>query len=430
MSLPDSLLATLNALPPDQIGPVLDAIQSRAPGAIQAHRLTKETGPENPFTRGRMRSDEFPDTLTPIERLWFGFYKGCLSYLCGETGAGKSSLLYAIMVHAALNEPLWNVLFGLHHPLKILYIDPENSGNFDSGQPGLCLQKLQRIGHGKPVNLHFHDGQGVNLSKPAHSAALEDFVGNERYDVVVLDPIINLFGTKDENDNAEAGAQFAALKQLAKTTNAAICAVHHTGRDGSGIFGRGATARLGASDVGMVLRVRGTQDEIDDDYGVGELMPRNDFVRLQMVKNRMEPGKASLFLRMAGDDRFERVIFDDWKNAAQAGKSPAAPGASDVSKLYQAKDEIQTLLADRRERDAKEIIEAMKSEGIGIVSAREALKELVEDKMITAKRNGRSVLYLFNDDGSPAKENEHHHKTSEPETKDWEDVSEPLCLQL
>lgn len=333
-----------------------------------------------PFRRGRMKASELPETSGETDRIWFGLYPGSLVYLCGETGAGKSSVLYNVVIHAARNEPLWAIPFGRKRPIKVLYVDPENSGNFDDGRPGLCLEKVLRIGQGRPELLEFQDGQGVNLSLPDHMDDLEQIIKEEGFELIILDPIINLFGTKDENDNAEAGNQFTLLKSLAKRTNCCIVAIHHTGRDGSGIFGRGATARLGAADVGLILRVRGEQEDLDDDYGTGVLRDRDDKVRLQMVKNRIEPGKASIFLQMDGQDRFSRVGFSEWKSAGRGSERPA--------KKVVAEEEIYTFLLDNERYTADAIITAMAKEEIGQNSVRSALAKLVKEGILTSSREG------------------------------------------
>ena len=54
----------------------------------------------------------------------------------------------------------------------------------------------------------------------------------------------------------------------------------------------------------MVFRVRQKGDQTDDDFSSSR-QDRSDMCRLQIVKNRLE-GKGSLFLKMAGQDRFER----------------------------------------------------------------------------------------------------------------------------
>jgi energy-coupling factor transporter ATP-binding protein EcfA2 len=402
----EQVIAAIKSMPPEWTGTVLGAVEGRAPGAIEAYRakiLAEKTGKANksPFARGWRKASEFKDEIAPIVRIWFGLYPGALVLLIGETGAGKSSLLYNICIHAARNEALWGIDYGLHRPLKILYIDPENSGNYDSDDGGLSQQKVLRIGQGKPELLQFHDGQGVNLSLVEHWTAFEEFLELERPDIVVLDPIINLFGTKDENDNAEAGRQFSLLQLLAKRLNICIVAVHHTGRDGSGIFGRGATARLGNSDVGIVMRVKGNTEDVDDDFGKEDdgTPPVMEIVRCQIVKNRKEPaGKASLFLAKIGNDQFERRGFEDWKSAG----SVWTPGSgAKPSKREAAEEEIYQTLLGGGWQPGDGLIAAVKREGIGERNIRAALAKLERDGTIEKGRmgNGNTLSYRLKPQG-------------------------------
>ena len=413
----EEMLALINEnTDPNLAQTLLCTLDTRHPGIVKAFQATHSRPGEarNPFDRGIRKASEFPDEIPPIQPLWFGLYPSALIYLCGETGAGKSSLLYNILIHAARNEALWGIAFGIKRPLKVLYLDPENSGDFDTDRPGLCEQKIHRIGQGKPDLLHFHDGQGVNLSHPEQMDALEQLLIMEKYDIVVLDPIINLFGTKDENDNAEAGKQFTELKAVAKRTGCCVIAVHHTGRDNSSNFGRGASARLGAADVGLMLRRKGEGTEANDDYDATEGDTHTpDFVRLQMVKNRLEPIKKSLYLRMAGNDRFERVSYDEWKTSTKPERDAAETALP--SKLETAKEAVLEFLRNGKSYKTDDIILALKKQDIGEGNVRAALRKL-KDKEIKEEKAGRETFYqitpMIDDDARPFKETEHHHQSS------------------
>ncbi len=396
---------------------LLCTLDTRHPGIVKAFLATQSRPEEvrNPFERGIRKASEFSDDIPPIQPLWFGLYPGALIYLCGETGAGKSSLLYNILILAARNETLWDVPFGSKRPLKVLYLDPENSGDFDTEVPGLCEQKVKRIGQGKPESLHFHDGQSVNLSQPEQMEILERFVATGQYDILVLDPILNLFRTNDENDNAEAGKQFTELKALAKRTGCCVIAVHHTGRDNTSNFGRGASARLSAADVGLMLRRKNEGVDINDDYKAGEnVTPTTDFVRLQIVKNRLEPGKFSLYLRMAGNDRFERISYEEWKIGTKSERE--ATEAVLPSKSETAKEAVLLLLSDGTPRKTGDIVDALKTQGIGNNSVRVALRELKGTKISEGKQGRETFYQMIDDDARFAKEKGHHHQSWSPQT--------------
>lgn len=334
---------------------------------------------KDPFLEGLISASEMPPA-NPPSPCWFGMYPGRVTLLIGETGAGKSSLLLNVAVHAALGEPLWD--FGFPGKQRVLYIDPENSGSYRDGERegGLCGLKIERIGKGKPDNLSFHDGRGVNLSDVSHMVALKELITRERYGLVILDPIANLFNTDDENSNAEAARQGKALIALSRETGAAVVVAHHTGKDNTGNYGRGASARLGAADVGMMFRANGPNGEADDTY-TGKTRQRTDTCRLQIVKDRPNWfGHSSRYLMMAGDDRFDLSTFEDWKSARKEGRS---------DKTAQAEEEITNLMHDEAERTRSEISEAMRAEGMGRNAVDTALQNLVNQKVLSIRTAAR-----------------------------------------
>jgi hypothetical protein len=341
---------------------------------------------DNPFARSIHSCDLPPAKST--EPSWFGLYQGKVTLLIGETGAGKSSLLYNMGVHGGLSLPLWAVPFGLDRPLKTLYIDPENAGNFVEGDGGLCRVKLDRIGQGQPEPLVFHDGQGIDLSNSRQMNHLQEYVQEQAFDVIVLDPIANLFNTQNEDDNAEAARQMKMLNGLSRTTGACVVAVHHTGKTTTSEYGRGASARLGAADVGLMFRVRGSEEEEDDTYTPGNGMrQREDICRFQIVKNRMD-GKGSLYLRMAGADRFELATFEEWKTASRS-ETPETRAA-------RVKDEVLLHLLDGAFHPRAEIVEAMKREGISQGSTDTALAALLSTgEVIRRSGGGRGGSWLY-----------------------------------
>ncbi len=383
--LSESLRAELNESAPEMLSEIVMLLKGRHGEAglnLAVSRLQTENVGENPFVRGVCPASQLPKPQ-PILKLWFGLYPRSVCLFIGETGAGKSSLLYNIAVHAALNLPLFDIPFGTGRPLRTLYIDPENSGNFAESQGGQCAVKLERIGMGKPEGLVFHDGTGVNLKNPAHCDALERLIRDERFDLAVLDPIANLFDTKDENDNSEAVRQMSALRKISRATGACIVAVHHTGKDPQGgLYGRGASSRLGAADVGMVFRCKSAVEE--DDTISDSMRQRHDPCRLQIGKNRLE-GRGSLYLKMAGDDRFDKIAFSDWKSRAADVLEPAAP--------KQARREALHLLRDAGEMSRQEILSELSEKRIGINVAEKSLTELAKEGVLLMRVGERGKKF-------------------------------------
>jgi hypothetical protein len=390
------------------------ALDKKHNGLLEAVRMTrgKEEKPRRPFRDGVIQADQLPEGIPPT-RLWFGLYPGSVVFLIGETGAGKSSLLYNLAIHIARNDPLWNVHFGAHRPLNVLYADPENAGNWKEGVGGVCAQKVDRINAGRPPTLRFHDWRDCDLMDTRTQEDLREYMREEQTEILLLDPIANIFGTKDENDNAEAAKQMKVLTAISRESGVCIILCHHVGKADMSNYGRGATARLAAADVGMVLRVRSDIEDADDDF-TGELIPRDDVCRLQIVKNRWE-GRASLYLKMTGEDQFQRVSQKEWKEAGSSKTLGGdTKGKDAVQKLYKAKEAIRAFMADGQARPTAWILEYLKqNEGIGEYSARPALKEMVDDRILVTFKEGQTVAYKLLDDGHSPKENHHHQEATD-----------------
>ncbi len=338
---------------------------------------------ENLFTKGLIRASELPPAVPP-QPLFYGLYPRALTLDIGETGAGKTSLSYNIAIHAALGEPLWDMKF--LHPLNVLFIDPENSGSYreDVKHGGLCAVRLKRIGKRLPDNLYFHDGLGVNLSNAAHMEQLAAFITERNIDLLIIDPLANLFNTDDENDNAEAARQMKRLIALSRTTGVCIRATHHTGKREGGIYGRGASARLAAADVGIVFRARGAEDEETDDTYTGDTHKRTDVCRVQIVKDRLGWfGRSSIYLRMNGDDGFDLATFEDWAKGQPAGKDP--------DKVRRARVEIMDHLRGLDWEPRASLLTVLENSGIGRNSGDKALKELDSEGVIESRAEANNA---------------------------------------
>jgi hypothetical protein len=202
----------------------------------------------------------------------------------------------------------------------------------------------------------------------------------EQIDMLIIDPIANLFDTKNENDNAEAAKQMTSLTRISRATNCCIIAVHHTGRDDKGNYGRGATARLAAADVAFVLRARcDNPDDIDDTFRSTAPI-REDLLRLQVAKNRIE-GRSSLYLQMGGDEKFLLSSIAAWREAGQ--KQPPAES------IAGARESIQICLGNNIWNTKPSIFEHCANDGYGPAAVNQALYELTDCGTVTTRNNRR-----------------------------------------
>lgn len=328
--------------------------------------------------------------LTPApEPLWFGLYSGAVTLLNGETGIGKSSLVYNIALNAALGMPLWGVPFGLGRPLRVLYLDPENSVARST--------RLFNLASDLPETLLFHDAHGVLLNDPQAFANLRDVVRTEKIDLLILDPLANLFGTKDENSNAEASSQMRLLISLASETNCAILCVHHTGKMGedsnvqtSQKYGRGASARLASARAGLVFVAKKSIVQNDDLSSIPT--PRQDVCRLQVTKDGIGSFQnTSIYLRMKGNDQFERVDSAEWKRAESHQKDQP-------SKREQVIGAIRAALKGRDWVLRTELLATLESAGHGKDAMASAINDLIAQGFVDQAHQGKGkpVSYRLN----------------------------------
>jgi hypothetical protein len=97
---------------------------------------------------------------------------------------------------------------------------------------------------------------------------------------------------------------------------------------------------------------------------------------------------------MLGDDRFERVGFEDWRAMGGQAKGP--------SKVDLCAEEIRHLFMDGEDHRRPAIVEAMKEEGFGEATVDQALA-LLEDQPGIQRRHGeRNVSIYRRGDAKPA----------------------------
>ena len=126
-----------------------------------------------------------------------------------------------------------------------------------------------------------------------------------------------------------------------------------------------------------------------------------------LIENRLEPGKASLYLRMIGDDKFERISYDDWK--VDTRKEADTSQNNLPSKIEEAKSAILDFLSDGSKRRTDEVIAHLKTHDIGENTTRDALRELAQTHLKVEKQ-GHTTLYKLDDDGLSTKETDYHYQ--------------------
>ena len=214
------------------------------------------------------------------ESLWGPFiFPGSNVLVSGDSGVGKTTLLYNWAVHAARGEEFVGIPFP--RPLRVLYVDLETPDN-------LRRTKLNVISTSdRPEGLAFMPA--IDFMEDVHKLAL--IVKQHSFDVVIIDTISAAFRTGREDDNAEANAQARSIRDLITLTGATVIQVQQIGKGqiAKKVYkARGASARPASADIVLNL------ETVDADT-----------VKLEMAKNRWLGGNEKLFLLKAGEDQFE-----------------------------------------------------------------------------------------------------------------------------
>lgn len=190
-----------------------------------------------------------------IERL---LPQGGLLLLLGGPKAGKTLLALNLALAVAEGSSF------LARPVRqggVLYLSGE-------GGPALLLDRLARMAPNPVPALEYlhlwfpEPGQLLpRLNDPQTRAAIAAFCRTHGTILVIVDPLVFFHGG-DENSTSDATALALGLLDLAQTTQAALCLVHHTrkpgssSRGGSPIEGRGSSVLHGAVDTSLVLEPR------------------------------------------------------------------------------------------------------------------------------------------------------------------------------
>ena len=232
----------------------------------------------------------------------FGPYllEGHSHWLTGQTGLGKSTLLYNIACALAEGNPLWG--FDLD-PTRVLYADMENG---DVGR----AHKVDRLYGSRPRirGQLFFLREPIKL--PDELPDLLTYAQAQQIGLVIFDTARRCFSVRDENDNAEVYNRVVPTIDALKLIGIASLTLGHPSKNGNG-SARGAGAQEDAGDVNLSLTMH--RGEIGDKDGV---------IALRVTKNRLlGMGVPPLYLRRIGEDQFERADSGDIAEAIEEPQS-------------------------------------------------------------------------------------------------------------
>lgn len=346
--------------------------------------------------------------------------------VAGEGGVGKSRLVVRLMVSLALGRADWLGAIPINPeggPLRCLYVQHENSesrikrdlngfrdADSDRGLPW-SREDMKALG-----NRVFYTPSGDALSRYAlpvdrrsetcpGAENLAAVVKMHRPDVVVLDPLADFLGARNENDNAEVGE---ALTRMLGAIRAgaldagilppAVVLVHHGGAgseahlklNGSGGKNnpRGATAIVNRA--GALINIWPAEDENGD----------SESETLVVSTSKMNDGRRPPEFAVRFDGRDYALTDFDVKahkerlrEEKNKTKRPPRPSKSDAA-VAAAKVILQSRPAAIRWGD---MIDGIRSAtGCGKTVAADALEILERDNIASVTLMGKAgKMYLW-----------------------------------
>jgi len=182
-----------------------------------------------------------------MTQIW-GFHvrPSTVTLFIGETSVGKTVFLHNLAYHLASGKEF----LGNEPPrlMRVLYVDIESNEE-------VLGEHLSTIGVADGWD--FFDLQDVTPGQVLMEQ-LKTVVNDGHYDVVIIDPLMEAYPVKDENDNAMANTQMSAFRDLARSSKAGVIVVHNSGlrkssRGSKKFLGRGATSRVDRADISINL---------------------------------------------------------------------------------------------------------------------------------------------------------------------------------
>jgi hypothetical protein len=279
--------------------------------------------------------------LVPPKRQWLhgtDLIRGAVTVLAAPGGRAKSTwLLTCALACASGRSLLASHVFG--GTLRVLCVSTEDGlpemalrlraamnhyGLTDNDVPGLYIIGADRWG----LPLLRAEGNRAVRDRPGMDALTAE-LDHTRPDVLIIDPLINVMGGANANDNAAAALLMGRLTTLATTRRISVALAHHTskGRDPTS-----AESAMGAASFINLARVALAIEPLDEEKAGSIGVPPWDaksIFRVIGTKQNFAPPNAK--------DHWFRLVSIDMPNAdppvymngdAVAVVEPFQPGAS------------------------------------------------------------------------------------------------------
>lgn len=149
---------------------------------------------------------------------------GCVTALAGHGGEGKSLLAAAAAISVALGGTVAGITATKGHAVI-----------FDAEQGERLIAKRLKLTGAPARGVAVYEATGLNLAK--HADWIIDTIRAENAQLVVLDSLRTLAPGMAENDGDTVLPVTAALRRIARETQAALLVLHHRPKHGPGYRG-------------------------------------------------------------------------------------------------------------------------------------------------------------------------------------------------
>ena len=309
--------------------------------------------------------DLYHKELPPIQYLVDDFIiKAGLTYIVGPPGSFKTGLMMLISIAGASKDNIIN--FNINKPFKTLFIDEEN-GIINTKDRFVHLVKGLQIDVDKEIkneDIVFANISGFTFT-PFNLNGLKELIEENKPDLIVIDNIARCI-VGSERDEQDVARILGMIKPIIEAYGVAFVIIHHT-RKGD------------AMDLNDISGSRDFGAQCDNAFIVKEFKKKSSvkhFV-LKQVKSKFGLGMDAINFTVEGDDRlFVKYI-----------------GTATENIKYLA-EEIKTILIDwiidnpHETYKTTTLLDVMKSKGFNDTNIRNAIKMIVEDKILRFKQKG------------------------------------------
>lgn len=191
-----------------------------------------------------------------------------VTVIAGAGGDGKSLYTLQMGIAAAVGKPFahWEPV----GPMKVLYLNLEDDRDeVQRRASAICAvmgiepAELRGRFHHMDVNRFplLKKNKRPEEDQPeyeptGYNTTLRNLIQEERYDLVILDPLIEMHTGLDENSNDDMKELMQVIRGMSREGNAAIFAVHHFrkgGQSGEADSARGGSAIINSCRVAITL---------------------------------------------------------------------------------------------------------------------------------------------------------------------------------